>query len=53
MCVYVCNGAQIDWEDRVLRTAEQRLEMIMRPSASLGATVDIFTGVTNGYGLSY
>ena len=37
-------------QDRDWRTVERHLEMVMEPSASLGATVDIFTGITNGYG---
>lgn len=39
-----------DWGDRDKRTVDRTLEMIMQPSASLGPTVDIFTGITPGYG---
>lgn len=40
---------RIDWQDRDVREADQTLELIMQPSASLGASVDIFTGVIPGY----
>ena len=40
---------RIDWQDRDIRTADQTLELVMHPSASLGANVDIFSGVTHGY----
>lgn len=41
---------RIDYQDRALRQQNQQMEVIMRPSKSLGDNVDIFTGVMNGYG---
>ena len=43
--------ARIDYQDRALRRAEQRMEMVWRGSASIGEASDIFTSVLyNGYG---
>ncbi|KAK3275455.1 hypothetical protein CYMTET_16415, partial [Cymbomonas tetramitiformis] len=41
---------RIDYQDRAKRENQTTLEMVMHPSASLGSSVDIFTGVTRGYG---
>ena len=43
--------ARIDYDDKNKRLGDKTMEMVWRPSASLGAESDIFTGVLySGYG---
>ena len=42
---------RIDYDDKLLRLNQSRMEMVWRGNKSLQETAEIFTGVTfNGYG---